>query len=29
MEKRAIKKVLGELPYTVELYWQLIQRHKP
>ena len=29
MEKRAIKKVLGELPYTVELYWHLIQRHKP
>jgi len=29
MEKRAIKKILGELPYTVELYWHLIQRHKP
>jgi hypothetical protein len=29
MEKRAIKKILGELPYTVELYWHLVQRHKP
>ncbi len=29
MEKRAIKKILGELPYTVELYWHLIQRYKP
>jgi hypothetical protein len=29
MEKRIIKKILGELPYTVELYWHLIQRHKP
>jgi hypothetical protein len=29
MNKRAIKKILGEIPYTVELYWQLVQRHKP
>ena len=29
MEKRAIKKILGELPYTVEIYWHLLQRHKP
>lgn len=29
MEKRVIKKILGELPYTVELYWHLIQRYKP
>ncbi len=29
MNKRALKKILGELPYTVELYWQLVQRHKP
>jgi hypothetical protein len=29
MNKRALKKILGEIPYTVELYWQLVQRHKP
>lgn len=29
MNRRAIKKLLGELPFTAELYWQLIQRHKP
>ncbi len=29
MNKRALKKILGELPHTVELYWQLVQRHKP
>ena len=29
MNRRRLKKILGELPYTVELYWQLIQRHKP
>jgi hypothetical protein len=23
-----LKRILGELPYTAELYWQLIQRHK-
>jgi hypothetical protein len=29
MNKRALKRILGELPYTVELYWHLVQRHKP
>ncbi len=29
MNKRIIKKILGELPYTVELYWQLVQKHRP
>lgn len=29
MEKHAVKKLLGELPFTVELYWHLVQRHKP
>lgn len=28
MDKRQIKKILGEIPYTAELYWHLIQRHK-
>jgi hypothetical protein len=28
MNKRIIKRILGELPFTVELYWQLVQRHK-
>jgi len=28
MNRRAIKKFLGEIPYTAELYWHLIQRHK-
>jgi len=27
--KRLIKQVLGELPYTAELYWQLRQQGKP
>lgn len=29
MNRRQIKRILGELPYTVELYWQLVQRTKP
>ena len=29
MNKKALKSILGRLPYTVELYWQLVQRHKP
>lgn len=29
MNKRIIKKILGQLPYTVELYWQLVQKHRP
>ena len=29
MNKQTIKSFLGKLPYTVELYWQLVQRHKP
>jgi len=29
MDKTSIKKLLGEIPYTAELYWELIQRHKP
>jgi hypothetical protein len=28
MNRALIKKVLGEIPYTAELYWHLIQRHK-
>lgn len=28
MNKRLLKKILGGLPYTVELYWHLVQRHK-
>lgn len=28
MEKRVLKKILGELPYTAELYWHLVTRHK-
>ncbi|MFN2304413.1 MAG: hypothetical protein ACK2TV_11855, partial [Anaerolineales bacterium] len=28
MNKRKIKEILGELPYTAELYWQFVQRHK-
>lgn len=28
MDKRKIKKILGELPYTAELYWHFIQQHK-
>ena len=29
MNKRAVKKILGELPFTAEFYWYMIQRHKP
>ncbi|MEA3326248.1 MAG: hypothetical protein U9R53_02935 [Chloroflexota bacterium] len=29
MNRRQIKKILGELPYTAELYWHLVQRYKP
>lgn len=29
MDKTGIKKILGEIPYSAELYWELIQRHKP
>ncbi|MCB2213813.1 hypothetical protein KQH50_00305 [bacterium] len=29
MNKRFLKSVLGRLPYTVELYWHLVQRHRP
>jgi len=28
MDKRALKRILGEIPYTAELYWNLVQRHK-
>ena len=28
MNRRMIKKILGEIPYTAELYWHLIQQHK-
>ena len=29
MNRRIIKRILGELPFTVELYWQLVQRNEP
>lgn len=29
MNRRSVKKILAQLPYTVELYWYLVQRHKP
>lgn len=29
MNRRQLKKILGELPYTAELYWHMVQRHKP
>jgi hypothetical protein len=29
MNKRFLKSILGRLPYTVELYWHLVQRHRP
>jgi hypothetical protein len=29
MDKKSIKRILGEIPFTAELYWELIQRHKP
>lgn len=28
MKRSMIKRLLGQLPFTVELYWQLVQRHK-
>ena len=28
MNRKQIKKILGELPYTAELYWHLVQQHK-
>jgi hypothetical protein len=28
MNRRVIKEILGEIPYTAELYWNLVQRHK-
>jgi hypothetical protein len=29
VNRRSVKKILAQLPYTVELYWHLVQRHKP
>ncbi|NLN70118.1 MAG: hypothetical protein GX142_04955 [Chloroflexi bacterium] len=29
MKRCSVKKILGQLPYTAELYWHLVQRHKP
>ena len=29
MDRKTIKKILGEIPYSAELYWHLVQRHKP
>ncbi|MDY6873413.1 MAG: hypothetical protein SVR81_05535 [Chloroflexota bacterium] len=29
MNKRFLKSILGRLPYTVELYWHLVQRRRP
>ena len=29
MDRKRIKRILGEIPYTAELYWHLVQRHKP
>jgi hypothetical protein len=29
MNNQTIKKILGEIPFTAELYWHLVQRHKP
>ena len=29
MNKRLLKQILGDLPYTVELYWHLVQRRRP
>lgn len=28
MNRRKAKKILGRLPYTVELYWHMVQRHQ-
>jgi hypothetical protein len=29
MNRRVLKEILGEIPYTAELYWHLVQRYKP
>jgi hypothetical protein len=29
INRSSVKKILAQLPYTVELYWYLVQRHKP
>lgn len=29
LNRRSVKKILAQLPYTVELYWYLVRRHKP
>ncbi|MCK4727208.1 MAG: hypothetical protein KAT29_15450, partial [Anaerolineales bacterium] len=29
LSKKAVKQVLGELPYTAELYWQIRQEGRP
>jgi hypothetical protein len=29
VNRRSVKRILAQLPYTVELYWHLVQRHKP
>ncbi len=29
MDRKRLKHILGQLPLTAELYWHLIQRHKP
>ncbi len=29
MSRQKIKKVFGQIPYSVELYWHMVQRHKP
>jgi hypothetical protein len=29
VNRSSVKRILAQLPYTVELYWHLVQRHKP
>ena len=29
VNRHRVKRILAQLPYTVELYWHLVQRHKP
>ena len=29
MSRQKIKQVLGQIPYSVELYWHMVQSHKP
>jgi len=29
MDKRYLKSILGQLPYTAEIYWELVQKRKP